>query len=363
MAVLEDLKRDFQFEIRTRGKQYYLDDAVHINQSEPGVLKAQVTGGDKYRVEIRWEPMGVAYACTCPFFVDNDTPCKHLWATLLEADHQGTLDTAARRIEVRGSGPRGARTTVYNGGATSVLDPALAEAANGGAPVKRRSLWQTQLEKIRDNVQRNIRIQPPTLETTWPEDRRILYAIDVERSARSLGGGVVVRLFTQKFTKAGKWGEPKRFGFTVQQWLDVQEPADREIAQLLVGSSRGFFLSSNDPTIELAEWAHDGVLKRVVETGRCHLCKQDTLIGEPIAWDAGEPYKFQIEVQQDEKSTGHRLIATGRARRRIRAARPGVGLRGGGLDHLRRPRRPPRTLRRLEPARRTTPTGGNGHPV
>ena len=104
MAVLEDLKRDFQFEIRTRGKQYYLDDAVHIQPTaEPGAIKAHVTGGEKYRVEIRWEPMGMAYACTCPYFQDNDLPCKHLWATLLEADHQGVLETAARRIEVMSS--------------------------------------------------------------------------------------------------------------------------------------------------------------------------------------------------------------------------------------------------------------------
>ena len=308
MAVLEDLKRDFEFSVRTSGKQLYLDDAVHITASEPGVIKAQVTDGDKHRVEIRWEPMGVAYACTCPFFVDNDQPCRHIWGSLLESDHQGTLDTAARRITVRGGGASVARTTSINGGATSVLDPALAESA---APPKRRSLWQTQLEKIRDNVQRNTRVQQPSVEETrWPDDRRILYAIDVERSQRSLSGGTVVRLFTQKFTKANKWGEPKRFGFNVQQWLDVPDEADRAIAQMLVGSSRGFFLSSNDPTIELAEWAHDTVLRRIVETGRCHLCKQDTLIGEAIAWDGGEAYKFQIEVQPDERSTGHRLIAT-----------------------------------------------------
>jgi superfamily II DNA or RNA helicase len=297
MPVLEDLKRDFQFEIRTRGKQYYLDDAVHIQAAEPGAIKAQVTGGEQYRVEIRWEPMGIAYACTCPFFQDRDQPCKHVWATLLEADHQGVLDTAARRIEVA------------NGGGRSVQNGHAATLAATPTPLKRRSLWQTQLEKIRDNVQRNGRITPPTLETEWPEDRRILYAIDVERSSRSLGGGVVVRLFTQKFTKAGKWGEPKRFGFTVQQWLSVPDETDRDIAQMLVGSSRGFFLSSNDPTIELAEWAHDAVLRRIVQSGRCHLSKQDTLIGDPIRWDDGPAYKFQVEVRADDRSSGHRLIA------------------------------------------------------
>ncbi|RYZ61237.1 MAG: hypothetical protein EOP08_13770, partial [Proteobacteria bacterium] len=147
MAVLEDLKRDFQFEVRTRGKQYYLDDAVHIAHSEPGCIKAHVTGSDKYRTEIRWEPMGVAYACTCPFFQDNDLPCKHLWATLLEADHQGTLDTAARRIEVMGRG--GSRSngiaTIASPAASSVIDVDTVVV-----PAKRRSLWQTQLEKIRD---------------------------------------------------------------------------------------------------------------------------------------------------------------------------------------------------------------------
>ncbi len=297
MPVLEDLKRDFQFEIRTRGKQYYLDDAVHINNTEPGAIKAQVTGGDKYRVEIRWEPMGVAYACTCPFFQDNDKPCKHIWATLLEADHQGVLDTAARRIDLPGSSRIAPPTS--NGIASLT-----------GVPTKRRALWQSQLEKIRDNVQRNGRLAPPPADLHWPEDRRILYAIDVDRSIRSLGGGVVVRLFTQKFTKAGKWGEPKRFGFTVQQWLDVTDEVDRDIAQMLVGSSRGFFLSSNDPTIELAEWAHASVLKRIVESGRCHLCKQDNLIGDPITWDDGPPYRFQIELVADERSSGHRVVAT-----------------------------------------------------
>src|SRR4051812_6483466 len=153
MAVLEDLKRDFQFEMRTRGKQYYLDDAAHIQNAEPGAIKAQVTDeeDDKCRVEIRWEPLGVAYACTCPFFQDNDQPCKHIWATLLEADHQGVLDTAARRIETRYS-PRQAPPPSNGNGHAPTIE---------GVPPKRRSLWQTQIEKIRDNVQRNVRLAPP----------------------------------------------------------------------------------------------------------------------------------------------------------------------------------------------------------
>ncbi len=296
MSVLDDLKIDFEFATRTRGKEYYLGDAVQINSSEPGCIKASVTGQQKYRIEVRWEPMGVAYSCTCPFFQDHDQPCKHLWAALLEADHQSILDTAARRLERNGRSPA----------------PAALAPANGSAvPAKRKPLWQTQLEKIRENSQRVGRLQTPVpADVEWPSDRRMLYGIDVERSNASHGGGLVIRLFTQRFTKAAKWGEPRRFGFSLEQWLNTNDPSDKEIAQALVGSRRGFYISSNDPTIELAGFAHENVLKRIVETGRCHLCRGDNLIGEPLLWDSGDPFEFRIELRADDRATGHRLLPT-----------------------------------------------------
>jgi superfamily II DNA or RNA helicase len=298
MSVLEDLKVDFEFAIRSRGKEYYLDDAVQIQNSEPGMIKAIVTGGSKYRAELRWEPMGVAYSCTCPHFQDHDKPCKHLWATLLEADHQGILETAARRIEPNGRGPS--------------PRPVGEQHANGAiVPTRRKPMWKTQLEKMRDSMGRVSRLQVNTnVDTAWPDDRRLMYAIDVERSAQSLGGGLVLRLFTQRFTKASKWGEPRRFGFSVDQWLNTTDPIDRQIAQVLVGSKRGFYISANDPTIELAGWAHGEVLRQIVQTGRCYLSRGDNPFGEPITWDAGDAYEFRVELRPDDRATGHRLLAT-----------------------------------------------------
>ncbi|HQY87467.1 MAG TPA: DEAD/DEAH box helicase [Tepidisphaeraceae bacterium] len=284
MSALDSLKTDFAFEIRSRGKEYFLDNQVELDRCEPGLIRAKVAGTDKYRVVVRWDGGGVAYSCTCPFYQDRDEPCKHIWASLLEADHDGVLEIAARRFD----------------------GPKVVTLEGAPQPTKRLSLWQMQLQRIRERV--GNRIDPAELIERWPDDRRMVYAIDPGRTDVVSDSGISIRLMTQKMTKAGKWGESRRFALTVEQWLHASDETDREIARLIVGADRDFFLSPTEASIDIPSWYIDTVLKKIIATGRCFLLNEDGPGDVPMNWDDGPAFRFTLEVKPDDHSNGHRVL-------------------------------------------------------
>lgn len=74
---------------RSRGKKYFMDGDVVIQDESDKHISAKVVGSGVYHVEITWNgvlPMGT---CTCPAY-GNWGPCKHIAATLFAAANGGT---------------------------------------------------------------------------------------------------------------------------------------------------------------------------------------------------------------------------------------------------------------------------------
>ena len=91
MSLLQDYSHDFTADVRLRGDEYQQGGAVNIIDRGPGFVEAEVEGTHLYRASIDRKPgQKVVYECTCPYFEDHG-PCKHCWATVMEAFHQGVL--------------------------------------------------------------------------------------------------------------------------------------------------------------------------------------------------------------------------------------------------------------------------------
>ena len=88
-ALAQKIQHEFDSIIRQRGREYYVSGAVHIGTFNDSTVRARVTGEQSYHVSLELKISNgegwLKGSCSCPFYRDRGA-CKHLWATILEAD-------------------------------------------------------------------------------------------------------------------------------------------------------------------------------------------------------------------------------------------------------------------------------------
>lgn len=90
--------------VRERGMPLAGRNAIRIEESSPVTLFASVQGTERYRAQYQREGHRLLCYCSCPFFQDRRTPCKHLYALALEQSDSDLLRGAVN--EVRTLTPR-----------------------------------------------------------------------------------------------------------------------------------------------------------------------------------------------------------------------------------------------------------------
>ena len=95
--------RDFNHGVRSRGQKYFESGRVLIANHDAERITATVQGSGSfnYLVGLIWltEISAIAAGCTCPYYDGGDL-CKHIWATILEAQAFEWAAGANSRIEV-----------------------------------------------------------------------------------------------------------------------------------------------------------------------------------------------------------------------------------------------------------------------
>jgi len=78
---------------RAKGTDYFRSGGVIEIGGGEWSAHAIVRGTRDYRVELRRESGTDRFtaACECPYYTDRGEVCKHIWASLLEADRRGLL--------------------------------------------------------------------------------------------------------------------------------------------------------------------------------------------------------------------------------------------------------------------------------
>src|SRR3972149_11171133 len=85
------LSADFAPTKRRDGNTYAAEGRVQIHHGNAEQVVAVVRGSQSYPVHLRHEKGALIASCSCPYTSSSLSLCKHIWATIVEADSKGYL--------------------------------------------------------------------------------------------------------------------------------------------------------------------------------------------------------------------------------------------------------------------------------
>ena len=231
---------------RKKGRAYAANGEVQVRSMTGDGIAALVRGQRMYTVEADLSSLDAPrLTCTCPAW-ERWGPCKHLWATLLEADRRGL----------------------------AVLQPDVAADAQ---PVDDRPPdWQGRLDALREVFE--TRPAPPVLRHV----SEVLYVVDRARSLRALA--LVVTVFARRRLRSGKWGILRAYSGAMRDDAPVHSADDDRVLAALRGAAEWSRDIDNPDSFLLdAEQSHLFV-PLLAATGRL-------LLGEPAGDDELRPLR------------------------------------------------------------------------
>ncbi|MBM3746841.1 MAG: helicase SNF2 [Acidobacteria bacterium] len=335
MALAPLLAHFFTHRIRQRGLDYFRRGWVSILHGGHEEVEAVVTGNLDYTVLLRWGGQGLVYlSCDCPHY-ESGEHCKHLWATVLAADLEGHLRTAAssRRLSPIFEEPDGGFDEFAE---VDDIDEEEVPRRSSTRPVSRPPApkppaWRQDLEQI---AQEQRPAGGPGSED-WPADRRLLYVVEVDASLPA--GAVVLVVLTLDRKKDGQWGKPKELRLTREGLKRLPEGQDRDLLALLAGAYPTYY--------GYAGWQGDQqlparfqlpfplcgmLMPRLAATGRCalRLAAGATDLFH-LEWDEGGPWRFELELAPADGGSWTVLGALRRGEERMELHTPALLLAGG----------------------------------
>ena len=303
------LSANFTAVIQSRGADYFARGAVRLAESGPERVLAFVQGSRRYTVDLRFGGPTPELSCTCPYFMDREEPCKHLWAVLLQLERSDYFRKRDRGLEEPQVTPPAVprRVTRPAGAFPPPAHPQL-------PPIP---AWARTLHDLQECLDR----PTPRRAEAWPPDRQVFYVLDVPRTA--FGGQAVVQLYFRDRDKMGNRGRRQSREVALEDLRSVPNRRDRGILAVLrgtgygqeytesvrsylrVGLAHGMLFSSYRLNTDLARL----LLPRMCATGRLYLRigAEDPFSRLPVERDEGEPWELHLELGQDEKGGGYRL--------------------------------------------------------
>ena len=305
--------------VRSRGSSYFRDGVVNILEGDEDWVFAVVEGMREYEVDLSRSGTVVEASCTCPYVESNWEVCKHIWATLLEAERQELLSgdtpgTPLSGIYLDAEEPEGREDDEERDlmDALRRFEAPVVRTPSRPAPKPPRPSppdWKAQLASA--NEQR----RPQAYEHhAWDVDREIMYIVDVPATLEE-GGGLVVDVSYRQRKMDGEWGAPRHQSIAAEELPHLPDPADREILAILAGPERGpMNRHSWEPPRRigdihaLVEPLPEVVIPMMCRTGRCWLKKSraDKRL-QPIRWDDGGAWDLVLKVAPEEDMKNYRI--------------------------------------------------------
>lgn len=158
-------------------------------------------------------------------------------------------------------------------------------------------LWLAALEQIAQAQGNGPRLVPMAERTqSLPGDRRLTYLVHL--TAPTSGEGVRVEVATQRRNRDGVWDDPAPFTFSAEAWYNAPDPADRLIANLLLGTAQASHVTGMPASgFVIPPRAYEPTLRMICETGRAMVKSQrPRLHGRILQWDGAAPYTTQVQV-------------------------------------------------------------------
>jgi hypothetical protein len=274
----------------SKGHSYYRTGAVHLENVSPEHIEATVKGTGWYSVVLDLNAANevLAVSCTCPYFGQDVSLCKHIWATLLAAESDGQLQEIE---EMRHLSIRADYEDAEWKSDRSHDEPRPFQIAK----LAQAPSWKQQLSSVR----------PVLLPESFDEGRRrIIYIADGSQSSK---GGLVIQAASSRLKKNGEWGKPAFQENYIKQ-VQQLETSDQRILALLAGPSDVYSYSpfslgqpeSIRARHRLPPAAQDVLVPILCETDRFFLKPPDSNSLLLMKWDPGKPWSFRVQVDRDE---------------------------------------------------------------
>jgi hypothetical protein len=303
MLLAPNLSSRFSSAIRERGNQYYRQRRVTIQHGSSSEVGAQVRGSELYQVILRWTGTELAVLCVCPFFIDHDQPCKHLWATILAADAATYLSDAVsagvKKIDTE------SLLEEFDNQDAGFAEVKPAQHRKPIPVFKQPSkppAWKAQLSSI---------FAAPASgawESRWKAEAQILYIIDIAKSQTA--GNLVLSLESREPKKNGGWKLAKPLSIRRSMVASLPAAEDREILSMLIGGGRNYDYGRYDiyepvsASFSVSPVLANTVIPKVVHTGRCFLPHQkENTEMVSLDWDDGDAWKFALEMSKVPQQT------------------------------------------------------------
>jgi len=312
--------------VQLKGLGLYEAGAVRVVDESPKHISARVRGGRDYRVELLFERGELGYFCECPYNAEWGT-CKHVWATVLDAERRGALSAANLATRIRFD-PLYEEDLPQHGDdrPASFIAAPSAGPKYQIPPPKQIPAWEQHLEGIRGSMEYS-RPQP----VKWGKDFEVWYAIDVPGSR--IAAGIVIDLLSRSRKKSGEWTVFKPFRPTVAQVGTLPDPTDREIIAMLPAEQEAYYQPSyyggysGVGRRKLPAFLAPKLLPQLSATGR--LIKAE--LHHALEWDAGEPWKLWLDVHQDDRDQWKITGSLRRGSERMALSEPELLLESGIL--------------------------------
>jgi hypothetical protein len=306
MLPLDVLGRHVSRKIKIRGREYFENKAVRIVYADTEFASAKVSGSREYEVDLEREQDSLVFSCDCPYFEENLDVCKHVWATILELERQGTSKSWGPKYPVN-LVPTEADPYVDVDDDADDLDiedeedfrspdafPGQLSKSSHPFPSPASGSWQQLLSKV--IRQRDTRPAPPV----WATTREILYVLEPRR--QSSGLELLIQIDVRDRNKNGTWKKQKPLMLSHEILPLLPDSADREILSRLTGVKRETWqYGPFESTYRFSPANHDlkTLLPLMSRTGRFYLRASEAADLHPARWDEAGPFEFRIDVRPD----------------------------------------------------------------
>lgn len=329
MSLSSSLESKFRGDIRFRGQAYVKAERVAITRVTADELFGVVEDGTEFHTQLTRRDDALLMTCSCANGHGNphDVRCKHVWATILQAEQAGYINDTARpnyfppfateEEPLDWDYDEDDWDEVPSGDAVRDVRfnrRRLKPAAIAVEPRIRE--WEAQLNQLRHSMDAG----EPTPSAELRETE-IFYEVDVKQS--QLEKQLVLGLVQRQRRQSGRWGKLKPLRVRANRFEDVTLEEDRRILATLLGgiAERSNWYAQQSELqaaanrfrlpFDLAEI----LLPEICATGRLRFQEDNDEVGSrrAITWDAGPPWELAVTVAFDE--TNQRWQLQGRWQR------------------------------------------------
>ncbi|MGE3974756.1 MAG: SNF2-related protein [Bdellovibrionales bacterium] len=237
----------FDSQSRTRGREYFLHNAVTFKRLEAGCASFTVRGNYDYDVDIEYDGDTPSFECSCPYFMDGNN-CKHIWAAILDIDNKGLLKKITGDV------------------ASENKSPDLH--------------WRKRLESAKNEIEGfHHDRQKESLAQQNTHSRVGTYAINLRRTIDQ--NRIQLELLMQERLKKGGLGKTKPAELTSEKIVLYEDPVERDFLWDLVGRTEAverfysYYTQKKVDSVFLTPGHADMILRKISDNGKLFFRSSD----------------------------------------------------------------------------------------